>query len=452
MKAVASGSWQTKNAVLRLCKLQSSVSIKFRASFDIYLPNYKNVLRARGFMNQQTNDQRALKPYISRIRIWIHDIANRIQHIWETIKFPFIVYWVFRLYYSIIAAILTFVYHPPYEEFVSYSDPFSKYFLMNWEHWDVIWYLRIAVQGYQASDGRSVFPPLYPYLIRALNGQSGNYLLTAMTISMLAGCCTVIMLYLITNEVVGGKSGETAILLLLSFPTSTFFFSAYTESLFLALSLGMFITAKNGKFGLASALAILAILTRYQGVILVVPLGWLIWKSVNIKKRSWSTFAYAIIPILSLLIFLWVRSKWIDPTPMEKVYEQYWKSRFVLPGESIIASIRALPNSLNIHYFINLLDFSLLFVMILISPLVVRFLPPEYWLYQISTLFVLLLRVGPIDNPLQGMGRYMLLMFPSFMIVSRNLQWRKNRFILISSLLISTWILTMYILGTGIVS
>jgi hypothetical protein len=137
---------------------------------------------------------------------------------------------------------------------------------------------------------------------------------------------------------------------------------------------------------------------------------------------------------------------------MEKVYEQYWKSRFVLPGESIIASIRALPNSLNIHYFINWLDFSLFFVMILISPLVVRFLAPEYWLYQISTLFVLLIRVGPIDNPLQGMGRYMLLMFPSFMIVSRNLQWRKNRFILISSLLLSTWILTMYILGTGIVS
>ena len=111
-----------------------------------------------------------------------------------------------------------------------------------------------------------------------------------------------------------------------------------------------------------------------------------------------------------------------------------------------------LPSSFNIHYFINVLDFGLLITMILITPLVMRSLPPEYWLYQIITLFVLLLRVGPIDNPLQGMARYMLLMFPSFMVISRRLQQGKSRLILIPNLILSAWILAMFVLGIGIVS
>lgn len=403
-------------------------------------------------MNQETNKIIDLKPYIHQIRFRIHDTAGLLRPAWEKIKFPFIAYWIFRFYYSILAAFLTFLYNPTYPKFVNYSDPFSKYFLMNWQHWDTIWYLKIALQGYQISDGRSVFPPIYPYLIRILSGLSGNYLLTAMAISTLAGCCAVILLYLITNDVIEEKSGQMAVLLLLSFPTSIFFFSAYTESLFLAFSLGVFVAAKNGKFGLACILVILAALTRYQGIVLVLPLGLLIWKSVKSKEVSRVIFVYVIIPILSLLIFLWMRSQWLDPTPIEKVYEQYWESRFGFPGESILAGLLILPKSLNILYFINWLDFSLLMIVILFTPLIIKSLPPEYWLYQVSALFLLLLRVGPAGSPLQGMGRYMLLMFPFFMIISRNVQRKKNRLILIPCFFLSTWMLAVFIIGLGIVS
>ncbi|MER2511182.1 MAG: hypothetical protein ABTQ25_01945, partial [Nitrosomonas ureae] len=65
-------------------------------------------------MNQETNEIIDLKSYIHRIRLRVHDTASLIQPAWEKIKFPFIAYWIFRFYYSILAAFLTFLYNPTY--------------------------------------------------------------------------------------------------------------------------------------------------------------------------------------------------------------------------------------------------------------------------------------------------------------------------------------------------
>jgi hypothetical protein len=56
---------------------------------------------------------------------------------------------------------------------------------------------------------------------------------------------------------------------LLVFPTAYFLHIGYTESLFLALTLGSFLAARSGRWWLAGALGGLAALTRVNGLVLV---------------------------------------------------------------------------------------------------------------------------------------------------------------------------------------
>jgi hypothetical protein len=60
--------------------------------------------------------------------------------------------------------------------------------------------------------------------------------------------------------------------LVTAFAPMTFFLSAvYSESLYLALSIGLFYAARRGRFGLVGLLAALAGATRSAGVVLIVP-------------------------------------------------------------------------------------------------------------------------------------------------------------------------------------
>lgn len=355
-----------------------------------------------------------------------------------------------RFWYSFYAAFLVFMFKPPSESADATLNPLFRYFLTNWQHWDAIWYLRIAIEGYGISDGRSVFPPMYPLFIRWSSVVLNHPFLGAMLISTLAGAGATILIYIMTSQLLGPQAGELTTLVLIFFPTATFFFGAYTEPVFLLFVLGMFLAAQRDKFGLAGFLAILATLTRLQGVVLVLPLCWMAWTTFRKQKQGWYRLLAATTPVLALVIFSWIRNQWIDPTPIDQVYETYWKSKFGFPGESILASLRVLPESLSVLKLINWLDFGLLMLMISITPVVIVQLPPPLWLYHVGMLIILLLRIGPPDNPLQGMSRYMILMFPAHMVIAN---WAipplRKRFLLSLMALMSTWILTVFMLGLG---
>ncbi|HEV3092999.1 MAG TPA: hypothetical protein VGY30_00635, partial [Solirubrobacteraceae bacterium] len=64
------------------------------------------------------------------------------------------------------------------------------------------------------------------------------------------------------------------VVLLTAFAPMAFFFSAvYSESLYLALSVGVFLCARRGRWGLAATCAALAGATRSTGVVLALPLA-----------------------------------------------------------------------------------------------------------------------------------------------------------------------------------
>lgn len=146
-----------------------------------------------------------------------------------------------------------------------------------WYRWDTEHYLGIARDGYPpptleggADNGFRAkviaFFPLYPWLIRLLGTVVGNPLLAALLVSNLACLAASLLFYQLARLDRDASTSLRAVTLLLIFPTAYFLHAGYSESLFLALSLGSFYFARRGRWALASGLGFFLTLTRLTGL------------------------------------------------------------------------------------------------------------------------------------------------------------------------------------------
>lgn len=138
--------------------------------------------------------------------------------------------------------------------------------------WDSVWYLAIAGAGY--GDGaREAFFPLYPLLVRLAGAPLGSALVGGALVSTaLLGAALVVLHRLVALDH-GRAVARNAVLVTALFPMSFFFSAVYSESLFLALSVGAVYAARRERWAWAGALGGLAAMTRSAGVVLLVPLA-----------------------------------------------------------------------------------------------------------------------------------------------------------------------------------
>src|SRR5262249_15962599 len=125
-----------------------------------------------------------------------------------------------------------------------------------WRVYDTVWYIKIAIQGYR-HDNSIVFPPLYPALIRAVTPFVGqNYVLPSLLVSYLGLFNAFFLLFkMIRREFDEDALATRTLVILAAFPTAFFLMAGYTETLFLALTLGAFLAAFDKKWWLAGMLA-----------------------------------------------------------------------------------------------------------------------------------------------------------------------------------------------------
>ncbi len=140
--------------------------------------------------------------------------------------------------------------------------------------WDAVWYLAIARDGYHHDPNtlRDAFYPLYPLLIHVGNWVLGSRLLVGILISLACFLIALALLYRLTELELGAEDARSTLLLLAFFPSAFVFSAIYTESLFLMLSVGAFLAARQGRWAWAGIAGGLAALTRNSGIVVLVPL------------------------------------------------------------------------------------------------------------------------------------------------------------------------------------
>jgi hypothetical protein len=161
--------------------------------------------------------------------------------------------------------------------------------------WDASWYLVIAHYGYRPeldpfTSSRTAFFPLYPLGLNAISSLGAPPVLAGVLLSVAALALALYGIHRLTTLELGpagglslargrlaeaGRgSGEVARLavMLTAFAPMAFFFSAvYSESLYLALSVGVFWFARQGRWMWVGVLGCLAVATRSTGLVLALP-------------------------------------------------------------------------------------------------------------------------------------------------------------------------------------
>ncbi len=296
--------------------------------------------------------------------------------------------------------------------------PLHDWLLAPWQRFDALWYLRLAAHGYDARDGSTVYFPLYPLLIRGVAPLlGGNLMRAALAVSNVCFALLLLLLYHLVAGRHGHDVARRAVLLLCIFPTASFLLGAYTESLFLALVVGLFLAAARGRLALAGLLGLLAALTRLQGIVLALPLLWMALVSWRQGSRSPRPWVAALLPPLGTGLFTLYTRVMLQAGPVTSVYagqvHQQLGPPWVILGRYWTALTPHWPHlfSYPTGNWVDALNIVLaLGVLGLVLP-ARRIVGTDLWLYALATWAVTLCIHQSTD-------RYMLTVFPAFIALA----------------------------------
>jgi len=316
-----------------------------------------------------------------------------------------------------------------------------------WLRWDTINFRAIAVNGYTILRLTAFFP-LYPLLERSFIFITHNALIAGLIVSNLAGLGMLVVLYRLVQEDFDHERALRTILYLSVFPAAFFFAAAYSESLFLFLSLLSFYHMRHAHWWLAGLFGFLAVLTRTTGFFLFIPFcyEYLRHHNFNLKTIRFDIAScigfFAGIGIFALYCYIVFH----DPLAFSHA-EAFWNRKLSIPGYGMLRSVKAIIVSqgiLSFQAFRNILDLVPdLFIGVLV---ILGFVGPwkfpgnlRVYIICAATLY-LFPQLFPFGGlyPLESMSRYLLAVFPAFIVLAGI---GKNRTFDISYLMISSFLL-----------
>jgi Mannosyltransferase (PIG-V) len=303
-----------------------------------------------------------------------------------------------------------------------------------WNKWDSTWFQLIADQGYDASPNAPAFFPLYPITEWALSPIFGRPFYAGLVVSLVASFIAFYLLIRLTHHELGQETAHRAVVYLAICPMAFFLSAAYSEALFLALTLGAFWAARRGCFLQAGLWGGLAALTRSSGLLILVPLAIMYVQHQGGLRKAIHPRALwlALVPAgtASFAGYLW----WKFDDPLRFVDAQdLWQRELTTPiqglGHSIdsfIAGIRQLwagpdgrvywPQAQDDPIRVATHSVELFVVLVLLALgvwLAFRFLPAAYGWYGVASL-LLPISSGSDVWPLHSLPRFGLVMFPVF--------------------------------------
>lgn len=318
------------------------------------------------------------------------------------------------------------------------ADPIWYLVFKALSRWDTLNYYILAEEGYTFSGPHQpllAFFPVFPWLLRPLGYLTQNYFTPGVLIS---GCSAVIAGYYLQALVALDYDDETAhraLKYFFLFPTAYFLALPYTESLFLALTLGSWYEARRGRWGIAGVAGLLSSLTRLQGLVLFPALLLEAW--MQRRERPWWRMLGVLLVPMGFGIYMLMNWKIAgSPLAFTLVQKSYWSNQMVPPWEPLKSAmdyvLHAKPTEQGTSVEVmRLWTFGLTALSLLLG---VRRLRLTYQLYAWAQFTMAML-----SSWLMSLPRYVLCLFPLFIIYatqSRNPAFHE-RLLLISTMLMS---------------
>lgn len=299
-----------------------------------------------------------------------------------------------------------------------------------WYHLDAVAYVNIAQHGYTHLPDTAFFPfwPLLEHLGGILLGASfpNSYYLAGILLANICFFFALVLLYRLLAEDFEVSTARRALFYLAFSPYALFFFAGYTESLFLLLTLALFLVLRRGKvldWWLAGLLGLLATATRSTGIMLAIPFLVIylqrFWTPSQRASHSWGQKINALLPIVLIpmgvvvyMIFLFITKS----NPLLFIQQETsfgWHRHFTFPWVGIVNTIGTIFSTapLSSFHLQNILDLAFTLIPLAVLAMGWRRLPLSYTLFSLGVILFTLSFPQSVE-PLASLPRYMLILFP----------------------------------------
>jgi hypothetical protein len=302
---------------------------------------------------------------------------------------------------------------------------------------------------------------------------SGSPLLAGILISLACFLVALVLLYELVRLELGSGAARLTVLLIAFCPVSYYFSAVYTESMFLALSVGAFLAARQERWSLAGVLGFVAAAERNSGIALALPLlllylygprgsaavptvrtalrrstgraGGGVWARVRPRYPIRPDILYiGLVPLglVAFLAFLAVSTgDGLAPFQVQSAWYHHFAGPFGGAWDGVVAAWDGLRQLLHGPappiYFAkaggdplqvggqNLMLFGFLLVGAWLTFLAFRRLPVAYGAYALLAL-ALPLSEPVTPQPLDSLPRYEVVLFPLFMAAATVVAKRRN--------------------------
>jgi Gpi18-like mannosyltransferase len=312
-------------------------------------------------------------------------------------------------------------------------------FLMQFANWDGYHYLPIAEFGYYRIQEYAFFP-LYPLLIKITSFITGSLLLSGILINIISTFFGLVFFYKLVILEKNITIALIAVLLLLVFPTSFFFITVYSESLFFLFTVLSFYFLKKERLFLSVLFSGIATATRPLGLAVAVAVFYqlIVLKKKKNSKLNWShLMGLSVISVFGLIfymIFLFIQTG--NPLTFLTV-QSNWNRSIGWPWDGVLLNLLNIVSSPNIFYQSLAVVWEFLFFVFGFGIVLrsFRYLPTHYTLYGLISLLLPL-----TTSSLMSFPRFLLPIFPLFIVLALT----KNRLILLIYGILSSTLLIYF--------
>jgi len=330
-----------------------------------------------------------------------------------------------RVFYSALAAALSFLLHPDpalirsnaLTENLSTPGTWHYALVGVWERFDTLWYLRIAQHGYDLPRA-VIFYPLYPATIRVMSWVL-PWTWAALFVSTIGAFFFFWGLLRLGRDRLVDLGRLRMLLLVSVWPTSFVLFAGYAESLTLALIVWAVVFARAGRWWSATVCGLLAGLARPSGVLVAIPLALL-----ALRSRRLSSFVVLLTPVGLLSYWEWLR--WSGRLSVVEAYRIYQGMPLATPWTTVSEVVRLI-----IAQHDGLLAIKLGMIVLVATLGLRREVRIEDKLFALAVIGQMLMYTG---HPLLGAARYLLTVYPALVVLggyaARRWNWTQFGFYL----------------------